>query len=356
MSERGWLVSARFDLGVFLLPALASLGLVALAPWAAPEGELPLPLWLVAIVFVDVAHVWSTLYRTYLDRAELRRRAALYTLVPLSAYAVGVVAYASSALAFWRLLAYLAVWHFVRQQYGFLALYRRRAGEHAPLDRWLDTATIYAATLFPLLYWHAHLPRRFQWFVQGDFIAGAVSPELVTLLWPLYLGLLGAFVLRQLYRWRRERVFWAGKFVLVTTTAACWAAGIILTHSDYAFTLTNVLIHGVPYFGLVYVHGRRASHPAGGFLGWLFAGAHWGVFVGLVVFLGLGEEYLWDRLVWHENEVLFPGPALSLGAKLEILIVPLLALPQATHYVLDAFIWRTAPRENPGLANALRLD
>ncbi len=356
MNERAWLVSARFDLWVFLAPALVALGLVLAAPALSPEGELSMPMWLIAIVFVDVAHVWTTIYRTYLDPTELKRRPGLYTLTPLSLYAVGVIAYTSSPLGFWRALAYLAVWHFVRQQYGFLALYRRRAQETGAFDRWLDTATIYGVTIFPLLYWHAHLPRRFQWFLQGDFIADLVSPGLIQLLWPVYFGLMGTFVVRQVIRWSTERVFLPGKIVLVATTAACWGTGIIFTNSDYAFTLTNVLIHGVPYFAIVFLYGRRQSGPSSRFLHWLYSGAHVAVFIGLVWLLAFGEEYAWDRLIWHDHGALFPGPAIELGRRLEALLVPLLALPQATHYVLDAFIWKTARRDNPALATALRFE
>lgn len=356
MSPKVWLVSARFDLAVFLGPAALAVGLVLAAPGLSPDGELPLPFWVFAIIFVDVAHVWSTIYRTYLDPAELSRRPALYTLAPLGAYAALVVAYASSAQAFWRALAYLAVWHFVRQQYGFLALYRRRAGETGAFDRWLDTTTIYAATLFPLLYWHAHLPRRFQWFIQGDFFEGLVSEGLIRLLWPLYVGLFAVFIFRQIFRWMTDRVFLAGKVVLVLTTAVCWGLGIVVTNSDYSFTLTNVLVHGIPYFAIVFLYGRRKPGQPGTFLHWIFAGGHVFAFVGLVVLLAFGEELLWDRLIWHENGSIFPGPAIDVGPKLEILLVPLLALPQATHYVLDAFIWKTAPAENPGLASLLQVE
>ena len=103
-----WLVSPRFDLAVFLGPALVALGLVALEPALAPTGALPLPMWLGAIVLVDVAHVWSTIYRTYLDRDELRRRAALYTVVPVAVYAVGVVLHSMSSALFRTVLAYVA--------------------------------------------------------------------------------------------------------------------------------------------------------------------------------------------------------------------------------------------------------
>ena len=52
---------------------------------------------------------------------------------------------------FWRALAYLAVFHFIRQQYGWVMLYRVRGGERGRAGRWLDGATVYAATLYPLI-------------------------------------------------------------------------------------------------------------------------------------------------------------------------------------------------------------
>jgi len=50
-----------------------------------------------------------------------------------------------------------------------------------------------------------------------------------------------------------------GKHVVVATTAACWYVGIIAINADYAFTVTNAFIHGVPYLTLVYLYARAAS-------------------------------------------------------------------------------------------------
>ena len=63
------------------------------------------------------------------------------------------------------------------------------------------------------------------------------------------------------------------------------------------------------------------------------------------------EEWLWDRLIWHEHGGVFAGPELWLPGGMVSLIVPLLAVPQVTHYVLDGFIWRRD--QNPGLSEAL---
>lgn len=347
-----WLFSRRFDLAVFLLPALVALLLVPLGPQLAPSGETPLPLWVIAVLFIDVGHVWSTLWRTYLDRGELARRPGLYAGVPLGAYLGGVSLAMLGSATFWTVLAYLAAFHFVRQQYGWVRLYQRRDPGCTRFDRHLDAAAIYAATVFPLLWWHAHLPRRFDWFLPGDFLEELIPEALVAFLWPLYLGVLAAFVLRQLIRWRGERTFAAGKVIVVLTTAACWGVGMIATNSDWAFTVTNVIIHGVPYFGLVWFYGRRTAHAGGSLAGAVFRRGRWGLFLLVPAALAYLEELGWDRLFWHERGSLFPGPELELSSGLvTALLLPLLALPQLVHYLLDGFIWRT--RENPAVASAL---
>src|SRR5262249_50253837 len=144
----------------------------ALAPTLAPRGDTPEWTWITAVLLVDVAHVWSTAFIVYLDPVERSRRPWLYGLTPVAAWLAGVALYVRSAVAFWRRLACLAVFHFVRQQYGWVALYRARGGERARLGGLVDGATIYLATLYPLLRWHADLPRPFAWFVDGDFARG----------------------------------------------------------------------------------------------------------------------------------------------------------------------------------------
>jgi hypothetical protein len=73
------------------------------------------------------------------------------------------------------------------------------------------------------------------------------------------------------------------------------------------------------------------------------------------VLLAVGEEALWDRVVWHEHEQLFGVGGLDLGEFGIAIAVALLSVPQATHYMLDRYIWRIGP-SNPRLGSQLRLD
>ncbi|HSP61589.1 MAG TPA: hypothetical protein VLQ90_01255, partial [Pyrinomonadaceae bacterium] len=198
--------------------------------------------WVPAVLLIDVAHVWGTGFRVYFDTDELKRRPWLYTLVPVLGFLIGAALYSEGELVFWRVLAYLAVFHFVRQQYGWVMLYRARVGERDRFGRWLDTAAIYLATLYPLIYWHAHLPRRFSWFLENDFV---VMPALVLVervVQPLYWAVLVSYLIRSAYRWLRRNEINPGKDIVVITTALCWYTGIITFNSDYAFTVTNVII------------------------------------------------------------------------------------------------------------------
>jgi hypothetical protein len=375
-----WLFSRDLDLAVFALPAAIALAVVALAPALDLPAETPDAAWIVLVLMVDVAHVWSTAFVTYLDPAELRRRPRLYAAVPLGGYAAGVALYAAGGAAlFWRVLAYLAVFHFIRQQYGWVALYRARAGERDRRGALLDGATIYAATLFPLIWWHAAPERAFAWFRPGDFATGL--PAIVATLAALfYAALLAAYVARAVAAGLRGAPVSWGKHLVVATTAACWFTGIVLTNGDLAFTVTNVLIHGVPYAALVFVYGRAvavadpvtAAGPGARLLGFAAQGIDsararspergeaegmdrartrsWGrgalIFVATLWAVAYLEELLWDRAIWHDRPHLFGG---ELGLDdAHTFLVPLLAVPQLTHYILDGFLWRRG--HNPRLA------
>jgi hypothetical protein len=341
-----WLFSAPVDLALFGGTASIALALTLIAPSTPRE---PAWTWITGVLLVDVAHVWSTIFVVYLDPFERRRRTALYAGVPLLCFAGGVAVYgAYGGTWFWTVVAYLAVFHFVRQQYGWVMLYRARNGELDRRGRWIDGATIYAATLYPLLYWHAHLPREFWWMRENDFLFG-VPEDVARVAGWIYAALIVAYIANAVAT--RSRAW--GKHVVVATTAACWYVGIVASNSDYTFTVTNVFIHGIPYLALVYVYARNASREEVGAGAAILGGrSHTRAMLAFLATLwaiAYVEELLWDRAVWHDRPWLF-GDGFD-ADEWKIILVPLLATPQLAHYVLDAFLWRR--RSNPRLGRLL---
>ncbi|WP_211320188.1 hypothetical protein [Hymenobacter nivis] len=94
--------------------------------------------------------------------------------------------------------------------------------------------------------------------------------------------------------------------MLLAGTAVLWYVGIVWCNGDLAFTLLNVVLHGVPYLALVW-QGRPAAAtgapvprrgPWAGKYGWL-------AFLGLIGLFAYLEEELWDGLVWGEHAAVF---------------------------------------------------
>jgi hypothetical protein len=66
------------------------------------------------------------------------------------------------------------------------------------------------------------------------------------------------------------------------------------------------------------------------------------------------EEAIWDKLIWHDRPSLFGTSAELVASLAESWLVPLLAVPQATHCVLDTVIWRRKGATSAQAAQAVR--
>lgn len=344
--KQPWLRSAWAD-GVFILfPPFFALLLVVLFPavFQSSGGISPI-YWLILIVFVDVAHVYSTLYRTYLSHGKYRQ-GSLLLMIPLGCYIGGVLLHNFDGLLFWRILAYLAVFHFVRQQYGFMRLYSRTENS-GRVNKLIDTVAIYTATLYPLLYWHIDGKRRFNWFVDHDFVAVNSPGWLFTVGLVIYLIVIAVYLVKEIIYVMRNAYFNAPRNLLIIGTFLSWYFGIVYFNGDLAFTTLNVISHGIPYMGLIWIAEKKNNEPQKRSTGW-FSGKLFGkygllYFVLILVILAYIEEGLWDGFIWREHAGIFGLftnlPRVNNPLALSFL-VPLLALPQSTHYVLDGFIWR----------------
>lgn len=344
-----WIFSPGFDLGFIVGPALlVTAFVIAFQDTLVKSLSVSPAVWLALIVGVDVSHVYSTVFRTYLDREELHKRQALYILAPLGAWLAGCFLYSMDALFFWRVLAYLAVYHFIRQQYGFMMLYSRQERDKSAFSKRLDQALVYMATLYPLIFWHTH-PRQFEWFVEGDFLAFNAA-TLSKSAGILYLALIALYIAKEARQAFMSRQFNIPKNLLLLGTGISWYTGIIAFDNDLAFTATNVIAHGIPYTALIWIYGRNQNALKKGkapyiasWINRLFRTTYIPLYLGLLLLAAFIEEGLWDGFLWREHGRLFGFANLLPPVQSEAALtwlVPLLTLPQATHYILDAFIWR----------------
>ncbi len=364
-----WLFSKKTDLLVLGAPVWLVWLVCFMLPDTVLYRDVPLWVWVVFVLGVDVSHVWSTLFRTYLDRDEWSRHSRLLIWTPVICFAVFFVLSRASVELFWTVLAYVALYHFIKQQYGFMQLYRARYGFVSLLKKFSDKLIIYLGMLYPVAYWHFSSDRNFSWFVPGDFFNVHLWftnlpfwQDSYTLLIPvicttIYFALLVGWLAEEVWLHRAEGLaIPLGKWLWVLTTWGNWYLGIVFFNSDLVFTITNVVAHGVPYMALVffYVKEKRAHIVPAIKRKYVFTVAF---MLPAVCVLAYGEEYFWDLLLYQEHTAFF-GTVLSYPIAVltdptgQAFALSLLTLPQATHYVLDGYIWK-ANEKNPHIKTIL---
>ena len=155
--------------------------------------------------------------------------------------------------------------------------------------------------------------------------------------------MLTAFLLKEVVRWRRTGTLNAGKVLLLVATAAAWGPGIILFNGDLTFTLINIVSHGIPYMALIWIYQyRKRTNKAheGNRLLKFFQLKYVPYYIFSLVAIAYFEEAIWDWLVYGEHSNVFGSYHIAVSATVLAILVPLLTMPQVTHYVLDAYIWR----------------
>lgn len=352
-----WIVSAGFDLSLVWGPVALALGsLAVLVPLEV--GRDSLWAYLFFYVCVDVAHVWGTLYLTWLDRAAFGRRRWLYALSAPACVAIGFALHLASPVAFWTALSYFAVWHFAKQQYGFIAIYKKLGGERDRFDDRLDRLALWTGTFGPILMWHATPGASFSWLGAEEVFLASLPSAALPWLYGAW-GLVGAaWTARQLWRWARGGGWNPGKLSWMAATWGCWLVGVRLTDQLFVGVAFLSLLHGIPYMGLVWrrCNVRWQDRPAEAgsrLVRWVSQRRHVLAFYLTLVLLALVEEALWDGVVWGRYLAPLTGvEAPELSAWALSLWVAVLSAPQAVHYVLDGVLWKMNAK-NPDLGPAL---
>ena len=334
--EQPWIHKAKTDSVFILLPSFLVVAMVFLFQDQLQliEEQYSFYTWLFLIVFMDVAHVYATLFKTYFVASEFQKRKKLLVGLPITCFVIGMILFSFGSAIFWSVLAYIAVFHFIRQQYGFMRLYARNEPKKWA---WIDNLIIYSATLYPMLFWFLSPTRKFNWFVENEFYRFE-SPLLLEILGWIYAVILLFFVIRTVYFSIKNNYFNIPKNAIIIGTILSWYFGIVYFNNDLVFTLLNVVSHGIPYIALIYlseIEKKTATE-----LGWLQQFKHYRgllIFILILLVIAFSEEYLWEFLVWNEQ---FSTTDHDFS-NWYFLIVPLLTVPQFTHYLLDGFIWKT---------------
>jgi len=333
-----WIHRAKTDLIFIIGPSFFVLAIIFLFQdyITQIENKYSFYTWLFLIVFVDVAHVYATLFKTYFVSYEFKKNKKRLLLLPAICFITGIILFSFGSLVFWSFLAYVAVFHFIRQQYGFMRLYARNETK-TKISVLIDNLAIYASTGYPMLFWFFSTERKFNWFVEHEFFRFHNAFLLQILFW-VYVAIMTLYVLYTGYKSIGNNYFNIPKNSIILGTALSWYFGIVYFNNDLIFTLLNVVSHGIPYMALVYFREIENKTTANSGI-FIYLKNYNSIIIYILTLLAIAfaEEFLWEFFVWNEN-ISFSTFDFS---GWQFLIVPLLSVPQFTHYLLDGFIWKS---------------
>ncbi|HXZ96847.1 MAG TPA: hypothetical protein VEG37_07375 [Burkholderiales bacterium] len=340
-----WIISRRDDLLWFQGSVIA--GIILLAFFAAapfpdsaqlsPSDPVILVVFLWGVLF-DGTHVWATYARSYLapdtnSRAGIPKPRwwLIFALGPALAVADAALQLRGALFSYFLLAAYLwAYWHLVRQHYGFLVLYRRRAGENNRRGQLLDSFILWVGCLYPFLrfslseaYLHSGLPQ---------LVPVALLPQLAFILDVAFCLLMGAAVLLAVTG--RYGQFRPGpKHLLLTIVIVFHVLVFALLSHLLTILATLTIFHNLQYHRIVWQYeAGRGRRPLGGLVPYLAGG----------LLLGL---------VWYGLRV--PAAVALTNETARNVVLGLCWGVAFHHYLVDARIWRV--RRTPALAQALNV-
>jgi len=393
-----WIVGRRVDLIAFIGGALA--GYMVFFMHAGLGWDMLL-IYILFITFLDTPHFFGTYLRTYLDKQEFRGRkrflllsllwllsGPFVLLICYGLYQGGVADYMAPFTVFILGVSIWAYWHVVRQHYGFMRLYQVKNGENSLTDRRKDGLLMHLGLILPFIVFAIRHPEGRQAFYLSSKVPplpsfhdlggwsgllsgswyGRVSWEhfVIAGCTVALVGLIGAFIVRQVGKYRRGETLNLPKILLFTAVLplhiiVCYSAAV-LTAPLVTFSAFLTIYHDIQYHVLVFCHQQnrfrdKAVAREAGLAAYLsrniliFAGSAiaFGVLVrglgcGIQVFNG--AQCFTPTLVGRQH--LFGSVYTD-----TLLVSVFLGFP-CHHYFVDQFIWK--PSRDKGLRRDLKLD
>lgn len=335
-----WIVRKPYDLAFIFGGALASLTVPLLVMWNA--ALLPILFWTWLLVF-DGTHLWAAYSRTYLDRQfwKTDRRLLMWSpvviLFPILAIIPFFLSGSMKPIEIFLVLAQgWAYYHLVRQHYGFLSLYDRKAGID-PVTHKINKWALYVAL------WSAYL-----YFLISHPVNRKVSglPEILLINWIAVIVCSGSAVLLLIYHlWKRNR----STGFLFTAVCICLYGAIFfwiapgepfltgahnIVQSFMLIAIMMTLFHNIQYHAIVWHYNRKKYRDAS-----FGAATYFNRSFLIYAAVGIFFAAFYVAAAWFSTEY----PSLS-GEFSEPAFVPMAFLLWwgllFHHYYLDQKIWR----------------
>lgn len=317
MKKSKWIVNARWDLTFFIGSVSVCFLYYALYKLCLflPETSFfhRYAEFIALLIFYslfDHPHIFQSFSRTHGDPLEFSRRRGLYTyglsLLILSGFLIKILHWEVPFEAFLNLYG---IWHILRQNSGFLKLYKRKAGEDSLYDKLLDFGMLYGSLGIFLFYRLVDTSRKpLEWIPNWG------------LSFPYFDQIFGSMMilygLRQLYLFQQGKVHLPKLLFLSAIIGTSYFVYVLSDPPLGILVALETIYHDIQYQGWI-IHFQKRRFAKGIWKKWLRNSLLYGVIFGTLTI-----SVMWTSLS-------------------QWMLTPFLMLV-AFHYFIDGKIWRTS--------------
>jgi hypothetical protein len=344
-NQYSWIFSKQIDSWLFLATPFF-FGLISLIGLFvvndADSGSLPILLlamvWL--ILAFDTGHIFTTVFRAGVFPGAPRPPLGSHFLVPsLLLIANLTVCRFFGFRIFLFLFAQLNIFHFIRQQYGFMAIYRRNDRLQNAWTRRLDALVVHCSTIVPLFFLYQN--KNVGWWGPETVYHPPVIPEFNSLVISAMVTLALLYLIKEIYfSVKSGQVNWP-KNLVVLSTALVWSEGAYIANKGLlSLAMIGVTgTHVFQYTGLIWFYGRKSiadgarPPPRLAWLTPLFSIGGIALYIGIIVFIGWFYPLQKPPMAASNSY----WKAISLW---KAVFVAIYFAPTQWHFIMDGFIWR----------------
>ena len=269
---KGWIINKRDDLTWFIGSVVLSYAFLAANLMLVRFGlSVMIMTWVWALGF-DGPHVFGTISRTYADREERRKRAALFygslslfLLGPSMLVADQVLGTNALGPSFFFFASVWAYYHLVKQHYGFMILYKKKNDDLSEIDNLIDRAFILIGMTYPFVRFLGHSYAAKERLGGMGFSAESGSVWWVeTLVFSAFIISLALFLGRQARRlYARQPVNMPKLLLLAACIPMHWVVLRLLepiqpaSAGALAAVATLTIYHNIQYHRIIWFHNRN---------------------------------------------------------------------------------------------------
>lgn len=330
-----WVFSARADIILFLLLPF----FISLLNWATLPRDWVLFLVYLAF-YLDIFHVYLTAVplvadplgdrRTYFIKGFIISSVAFLLFLTFGIYSQATGK--SFQVVTGQLLNYGAIWHFYRQQYGWMRISSKKDSKTYNLNNSMDSSLIFVITIFPVLISHAPMLAEKTWFT-GVPYAFELNDKVGLSLLILYWTTIFTYIISQIFFKKIGKINYNWpKYIVIFSTFFCWYMSFMSSLKSGGIGYI-IFIHAIPYFYLVITNIKN--------------GFNQGFRITLLTLVGIALAFLFmqsARFYFPETRYKF-GPFLPIDLRwvpehAQLVLWCLLLTPVLAHYLLDGFVWK----------------